>query len=134
MAEYILKDMVAKRGIANQFFIASAATSAEEIGNPVHCGTERKLAEHGISVAGKRAVQLKREDYEKYDYLVGMESANIRNILRIVGEDREHKVYRLLDFGYNRRDIADPWYTGDFDTTYEDICEGCEAFLKFLNY
>ena len=132
MAEFLFKDMVAKRGLADKFYIASAATSSYEIGNPVHPGTRNKLAQHGISVASKTAVQLSKADYNKYDYLIGMEASNIRNILRIVGSDNRHKVYKLLQFAGSERDIADPWYTGNFDVTYNDIHEGCTALLEYL--
>ncbi|HIZ79325.1 MAG TPA: low molecular weight phosphotyrosine protein phosphatase [Candidatus Lachnoclostridium stercorigallinarum] len=132
MAEFVLKDMVARRGLKDQFYIASAATSREEIGNPVHRGTREKLREHGISTAGKCAVQLKKSDYEAFDYLLGMEKWNISNIMRIIGTDPDHKVYRLLDFSDRPRDIADPWYTGNFDVTYDDVVEGCEALLAYL--
>lgn len=130
MAEFVMKDMVEKKGISDDFYIASAATSTEEIGNSVHPGTRRKLSEYGISVAGKTAVQLKRSDYEKYDYILGMDGYNMRNIRRMLPEDTGNKIHRLLDFSKNPRDIADPWYTGDFDTTYDDIYEGCEALLE----
>ncbi len=130
MAEFVMKDMVKRAGADNQFYIASAATSTEEIGNPVHYGTRQKLSEFGISTAGKYAVQLRKSDYEKYDYLIGMEKANIRNMLRILKDDPENKVCRLLDFSERPRDIADPWYTGNFDVTYDDIKEGCEALLQ----
>ena len=134
MAEFVLKDMVSKRGIADQFEIASVATSTEEIwnsvGNPVYPPAREELAKHGISCDGKRAVQLKASDYDNYDYLIGMDSMNIRNMMRILGEDPEGKVYRMLDFGKNPRDIADPWYTGDFEQTYRDILEGCEALME----
>ena len=129
MAEFVFKDMVERRGLADQFYIASAATSGEEHGNPVHWGTREKLKEHGISTAGKYAVQLKKSDYENYDYLIGMETWNIRNMNKIIGSDPDHKVHRLLDFSDRPRDIADPWYTGNFDVTYNDIKEGCEALL-----
>lgn len=132
MAEFVLKDMVSRRGLQALFFIASAATSREEIGNPVHYGTRKKLQEFGISTAGKYAVQLTREDYRKYDYLIGMDSWNLRNMQRIVGKDTDHKICRLLDFSNRPRDIADPWYTGEFDETYSDIVEGCTAFLRIL--
>ena len=132
MAEFVFKDMVQKNGLGDRFHIASAATSREEIGNPVHYGTTRKLKEFGISTAGKYAVQLTKKDYQKYDYIIGMEYRNIRNIDRIIGSDPEHKVYSLLDFSDRARDIADPWYTGNFDRTYEDIKEGCECFLNYL--
>ena len=132
MAEYVLKDMVEKRGIANQFYIFSAATSTEEIGNGVHYGTRRKLKEMGISCGNHRAVRMRQSDYEKYDYLIGMDDANIRNMLRIVGQDSGHKIYKLLDFTDKPRAIADPWYTGNFDVTYADVREGCEAFYQYL--
>ena len=132
MAEYVLKDMVEKRGIANQFYIFSAATSTEDIGNGVHYGTRRKLKEMGISCGNHRAVRMRQSDYEKYDYLLGMDGWNIRNMRRIAGDDTEGKIHRLLDFSDSPRDIADPWYTGDFDVTYNDILEGCEAFLDSL--
>ena len=112
--------------------IASAATSTEEIGNPVHHGTRSKLREVGISTAGKYAVQMKKSDYAKYDYLIGMDEWNIRNMNHITGGDPEHKICRLLDFSTNARDIADPWYTGNFEATYSDIVEGCHAFLETL--
>lgn len=132
MAEFVLRDMVQKQGIAHQFIIASAATSTEEIGNPVHSGTRRKLKEFGISTEGKTAVQLKKKDYMYYDYLLGMDKRNIQNILRIVGEDQGSKVHLFLEYASNTRDIADPWYTGDFNQTYDDIKEGCEGFLTYL--
>lgn len=132
MAEFVFRDMVQRRGLSDQFYIASAATSSEEIGNPVHYGTTNKLKKYGISTKGKYAVQLKRKDYQEYDYILGMENRNISNIDRIVGSDPEHKVYKLLDFSGNPRDIADPWFTGNFDRTYDDILEGCEGFLNYL--
>lgn len=133
LAEYLFRDIITKRHEENNFYIASAATSREEIGNPVYPAARKKLKEHGISCDEKRAVQLTKSDYEKYDYLLGMEEWNITNIMRILGSDPECKVHRLLDFSDRPRDIADPWYSGDFDTAYEDIKEGCEAFLNFLN-
>lgn len=129
MAEFVFRDMVRRQGLGDRFHVASAATSREEIGNPVHPGTTRKLREFGISTKGKYAVQMTKKDYENYDYLIGMESWNIRNMNRIIGSDPDHKVYRLLDFSDRPRDIADPWYTGNFDVTYNDIKEGCEALL-----
>lgn len=130
MAEFVMKDMVEKKGIAEKFYIASAATSTEEIGNGVHYGTRKKLAEFGISTDGKRAVQLKKSDYDKYDYIIGMDSWNMRNMKRMLPEDVDNKIHLLLDFSDNPRDIADPWYTGDFDTTYDDIFEGCTALMN----
>ena len=132
MAEFVLKDMVEKRGLAGAFYIASAATSREEIGNGVHPGTRRKLAEFGISTAGKRAVQLTAADYDKYDLLLGMDGANLRNMRRILGGAPEGKVRLLLDFTNRPGEIADPWYTGDFDSTWQDVLEGCEGLLDNL--
>lgn len=132
MAEFLLKDMVAKKGIADNFHIASAATSIEEIGNPVHHGTREVLSRLGISCAGKRAIQLTKADYKEYDYLICMDSWNLRNIARICGRDSQDKIYRLLDFTDDKRDVADPWYTGDFEKTYEDIMKGLNGFLEYL--
>ncbi len=132
MAEFVMKDMVQKKGLEKDFFIASAATSREEIGNPVHYGTRNKLGEYGISVAGKNAIQLIKADYEKYDYLLGMDTMNMRDMLRILGRDPKNKVRKLLSFAGKERDIADPWYTGNFDKTYDDIVEGCESLLHSI--
>ena len=132
MAESIMTHLVNQQNLSSQFRIASAATSREEIGNPPHYGTVSKLRSLGIPVIPHRAVQMTKDDYKKYDYLIGMDQMNIRNMMRILGQDNEHKVFKLLDFGAHPRDIADPWYTGNFDVTYDDIIEGCEAFLKYL--
>lgn len=132
MAEFVFRDLVQKRGLGERFSVASAATSTEELGNPVHPGTRRRLEREGISTYGKTAVQLCRRDYQKYDYLIGMEQRNLRGMLRILGEDPERKVRRLLDFTDSPRDIADPWYTGDFDRTYDDVLEGCQGLLAYL--
>lgn len=132
MAEFVMKDLIKKEGLEDKVFVASAATSREEIGNPVHYGTKRKLEQFGISVAGKYAVQLTKKDYETYDYLLGMDQQNIRNIYKIIGEDKAGKVCRLLDLVENKRDIADPWYTGNFDKTYDDVLEGCETLLSIV--
>mgnify|MGYP004644740607 CR=1 FL=1 len=136
MAEFIFKNMINKKQLQSDFYIASAATSTEEIwngiGNPVYPPAKRELARHGISCDGKRAVQLKKSDYDKYDYLIGMEERNRRNMLRILGSDPENKVSLLLDYSNRPGNIADPWYTGDFETTYRDITEGCEGFLEYL--
>ncbi len=135
MAEFLLKDMVAKKGLAAAFSIASAATSREEIGNPVHYGTKRKLAELGISVAGKYARQVTPADYHNYDHLIIMDRNNQRNLERIIGQDVDHKVSLLLAYaGRPGQSIADPWYTGDFDLTYNDIQAGLDGFLKYLGY
>ena len=130
MCEFVFRDMVQKQGLGDRFHIESAATSREEIGNPVHYGTRNKLKQLGISTEGKYAVQMIRKDYDKYDLLLGMDTWNIRNMLRITGGDPDNKIHRLLDFTTEPRDIADPWYTGDFDTTYEDVYEGCIALLQ----
>lgn len=132
MAQFVLQDMVDKAGIADQFYIDSAATSTEEIGNPPHRGTVKKMHEMGIPVLPHRAVQLKKSDYDKYDYIIGMDEWNLRNIMRILGSDLEGKVSLLLDHTDRQGDIADPWYTGNFDVTYDDIEYGCKALLREL--
>ncbi len=132
MAEFVMKDLVEKCGKSDDFLIESRATSTEEIGNPVHQGTRRKLAEHGISCSGKRAVQLRKSDYEKYDLLICMDDWNVRNTLRIIVSDPQNKVRKLLSFAGESGDIADPWYTGNFDETYDDVLRGCTALLEKL--
>lgn len=132
MAEFLLKDLLNKKGISDNFIVSSSATSTEEYGNPVHYGTRNKLSELGISVAGKYAVQLRASDYKDYDYFLGMDSANIRNMKRILCGDKANKVRRLMDYTDNPRDVADPWYTGDFEDTYNCIMEGLTAFLNKL--
>lgn len=135
MAEFILKDMVKKRGLENQFVIASSATSREEIwgdvGNPVYPPAREELKRHGITCDGKRAVQLTKSDYDRYDHLICMDKNNLRNALRILGADRENKLSLLLDFA-DGGNIADPWYCGNFDRTYRDIVRGCEGLLNSL--
>lgn len=132
MAEFVMKDLVAKAGRTGEFEIASAATSAEEIGNPVYPPARRKLAEHGISCAGKTARQMTRRDYDSYDYLIAMDHHNLRNLRRFVGEDPDGKVSLLLSHTGRPGDVADPWYTGDFETTWRDVLEGCQALLAEL--
>ncbi len=132
MAEFVFKDIVKREGKQKDYLIVSSATSTEEIGSPVHRGTKRKLAEYGISCDGKYAVQLKKSDYDQYDMFVGMDSYNIVNMLRIFGGDSEGKIHSMLEFVHSKADVADPWYTGDFDKTYEDIKAGCEALFEFL--
>lgn len=132
MAEFVLKDMVNKMGLADSFFIASSATSREEIGNPVHYGTRNKLREVEISTEGKYVVQLTKKDYEKFDYFIGMDERNIYNMKKILGQDSENKIYKLLYFAESSGDIADPWYTGNFDRTYEDVYAGCKGFIKHV--
>ena len=130
MAEFIFKEMVKKHGLEDQFLIKSAATSTEEIwngiGNPVYPPAKKELARHGISCDKKRAVQMCRADYEKYEYLIGMDDQNISNMIRIAGGDPAHKIYKLLMFANDPGDIADPWYTGEFGRTYEDIVVTCQ--------
>ena len=133
MTEFVLKDMVSKKGLSNEFYIKSSATSYEEIGNDIYCGARDKLIQKNIPFTKRKATRLTPEDYNKYDFIIGMEEANIRDIKRIVGEDKENKIYKLLDFSNNPRDIADPWYTGNFEVTYYDIVEGCHAFLESLD-
>jgi len=136
MAEFIMRKLVRDTGLQDEFYIESSATSTEEIwngkGNPVYPPAKAELKKHGISCEGKCAVQLKKSDYEKYDYFIGMDSANIRNMRRILGNDKDEKIYKLLSFAGRCDDVADPWYSGDFETTYRDINEGCEALLKYL--
>ena len=132
MAECVLKNMVAKSGRSGEFYIDSAATSREEIGNPIYPPAARKLKGEGIPLSGHRAVQMTREDYDKYDLLLAADSANLRNMRRIAGGDPQGKIRRLLDYTSRPRDIADPWYTGNFDVTYDDIVEGCQALLDWL--
>lgn len=132
MAEYVMKDMVQKAGLSDQFEIASAATSTEEIGNGVYPPARRKLAEHGLRCDSKRARQMTRADYQKYDLLIGMDNWNIRNMMRICGGDKADKIRMLMDYTGHSRSVADPWYTGDFDATWDDVNEGCRALLKQL--
>ncbi|MCI8853456.1 MAG: low molecular weight phosphotyrosine protein phosphatase [Lachnospiraceae bacterium] len=132
MSQFVMQDLVNKKGLSHLFHIDSAATSTEEIGSGVHRGTRSVLKREGIPLGDHRAVQMQRRDYGAYDYLIGMDQWNIRNIQRIAGGDPEGKVFRLLDFTDHPRDIADPWYTGDFDETYEDVRTGCEALLSYL--
>lgn len=129
MAESVMTHLVKEKGLADMFEINSAATSREEIGNTPHYGTVGKLREVGIPLVPHRAVQMTKEDYAYYDYLIGMDSANIRNMTRIAGSDKEGKIYKLLQFAGSDKDVADPWYTGDFDATYKDVMTGCRALL-----
>ena len=132
MSQSIFAHMVKERGLEDQFYIDSCATSTEEIGNPPHRGTVRKLRQMGIPLIPHRARQIKWKDYNDFDYIVGMDTWNIRNLNRMLKGDPEGKVYKLLSFHGDGRDIADPWYTGNFDETYDDITEGCLGFLKYL--
>lgn len=130
MAEFVFKDMVKRKGLSDIFYIASAATSSEEIGNRVHHGTSKILSRFDISCEGKQAVKMTSLDYENYDYIIAMDHRNIVNINRIIGQDKAKKVQRLLDFTQHPGDIADPWYTGDFKQTYNDIYNGCLGLLE----
>ena len=132
MAEFIFKDMINKKGLNNEFIIKSAATSYEEIGNDIHYGAKEKLIQKNIPFTKRKATRITPEDYKEYDFIIGMEESNLRNIQRIVGNDVDNKIYKLLDFSENPRDIADPWYTGNFEITYNDIVEGCKGFIKYL--
>ncbi len=134
MAEFVMKDLVEKAGLADQFHIESAATSTEEIGNPVYPPARRKLAEHGIGCAGKTARQLRRGDYDRFDLLIGMDAGNLRGIRRICGGDPEGKVRLLLDYaGRPGQEVADPWYTGNFEATWQDVLAGCRGLLEALD-
>ena len=132
MAEFVMKDLVRKAGLEESFYIESAATSREELGNPVYPPARRKLAEHGISCQGKTVRQLTREDYQSFDLLVGMDWANLRNMERICGGDPQGKLHLLLDYTARPGQVADPWYTGDFDATWRDVLEGCQGLLAQL--
>lgn len=132
MAEFIMKEMVKKQGLENEFYIESAATSAEEVGNGMHPGTIAKLQERQIPFGPKKARKFTIQDYEKFDYIIGMEISNLRNINKIISKDDKAKIHRLLDFSKRPRDIADPWYTGNFEQTYQDIVEGCQALLMHI--
>ena len=131
MAEFIMKDLVDKAGWAEQFSSASAATSREEIGNEVYFPAREKLREHGISCQGKTARQMTRQDYRDYDLLVGMDRRNLENMRRISEGDPEGKIHLLMEFAGKNREVADPWYTGDFDATWRDVLEGCQGLLQF---
>lgn len=132
MAEFIFKNMVYKKGLSSDFIIKSAATSYEEIGNNIYYGAKDKLIQKNIPFTKRKATRIVSEDYKYYDFIIGMEESNIRNIKRIVGEDVDNKISKLLDYSDNPRDIADPWYTGNFELTYNDIVEGCNGFIKYL--
>ena len=135
MAEFVFKDLVKNTDTDINFVVSSSATSTEEIwngiGNPVYPPAKRELEKHGISCEGKRAVQLKATDYANYDYFIGMDTMNIRNMNRILN-DKDGKIYKLMSFTGDARDVADPWYSGDFVTTYNDIYNGCKCFLEYI--
>ena len=132
MAKYIFKDLIKKNNLENQIMVDSAATSNEEAGNGIYRYAAAKLMEKGIEFDNHKARQITPQDYEKYDYIIAMEERNISNILRIVKQDSENKIHRILDYSNSPRDISDPWYTGDFETAYNDILEGATAFLEYL--
>lgn len=133
MAEFVMKNLLNKKGMADQFEIDSAATSTEEIGNPVYPPAKRKLKEHGISCEGKTARQMTKADYAYYDYIIAMDRFNLRNMTKFVGNDPDNKVSLMMDFTNRPGDVADPWYTGDFDATWDDVNEGCAGILNRLN-
>jgi protein-tyrosine phosphatase len=132
MAEFVMKDLVKKAGLVLQFRIESAATSREEIGNPVYPPARCKLTEHGISCDGHAARQLTNQDYDKYDLLIGMDSANLKNMQRICGGDPDGKLHLLMDYTDRPGDVADPWYTDDFEATWQDVLAGCQGLLANL--
>ena len=132
MAEFIMKKIVSDAGLSSEFYIESAATSTEEIGNPVHYGTRQVLRKYNVDFSKKRAVQITASDYKKYDLIIGMDSYNLRNMKRIFGEDTENKISLLLDHTDEPRDVADPWYTGNFEATESDVLKGCYAFFEKL--
>jgi len=133
MAKYVMQDLLSKAGRAAEFEIDSAATSTEEIGNPVYPPARQKLAEHGIGCAGHAAKQMTKRDYEHYDLLIGMDEANLRNIRRICGGDEAHKVHKLTEFAGRKGDVADPWYTDDFEATWQDVLSGCRGLLAWVD-
>lgn len=130
MAEFVMKRLVEEADLSAQFEIASAATSTEEIGNPVYPPARRKLAEHGITCAGKTARQITPADYKYYDNIIAMDHNNLRNLCRLLGDDKDGKISLLLDYTSRPGDVADPWYTGDFEATWRDVIEGCEGLLE----
>ena len=132
MAEFVMKDIVEKAGLSHEFEIASAATSTYEIGNPVYPPARQKLAEHGIDCKGKTARQITKRDYDYYDYIIAMDHSNLRNLRNMLGEDHQRKISLLMDYTSRPADVADPWYTGDFQATWDDVTEGCEALLSFI--
>lgn len=130
MAEFVMKDMVNRAGLADRYAIESAATSTEELGNPVYPPARRKLSEHGISCAGKTARQMRREDYDRFDLLIGMDRFNLQNMRRICGGDPDGKLRLLLDFTDQPGEVDDPWYSGDFEATWRDVTNGCRGILR----
>ena len=132
MAEFVMKELVRRAGLSEEIFVGSAACRRDELGSDTHHGTKAVLREKGIPFTKRRAVLLLREDYNKYDYIIGMDNENMRDLPRILGEDREHKTHLLMDFAGEHREVADPWYTGNFDATYQDVWKGCQGLLHHL--
>ncbi len=133
MAEFVMKNLVESKGLSDQFEIASAATSTEELGNPVYPPARKKLAEHGISCDGHHARQIKRGDYSKWDLIIGMDNENMWNMRRILGDDTMNKIHLLMDYTDRPGEVSDPWYTRDFEATWRDVKEGCEGLLLRLD-
>ena len=136
MAEFIMRDMLSKEGISDNVSVSSSATSTEEIwngvGNPVYPPAKAELAKHGLSCGGKRAVQIKKSDYDEYDMFVAMDTNNVRNMMRILGSDPDNKIYKLMNFTSRPGDVADPWYSENFEITYRDICDGCRGLIAYI--
>lgn len=132
MAEFVMKDIVKKAGMEEKFYIQSRATHRDEIGADTYWGTKDKLDKEGIPYTKRKATLMTKEDYEKYDYILGMDDENMRYITKIIGSDPVHKVYMLMDFAGEHRSIADPWYTGNFDATFDDVMRGCQGLLKHI--
>jgi protein-tyrosine phosphatase len=132
MAEFVMKHLVEEKGLQDQFEIESAATSTEELGNPVYPPARRKLAEHGIGCQGKTARQMTRDDYRHFDYVIVMDRNNVRNLHRLLGGDPDQKIRLLMDYTRRPGQVADPWYTGDFEATWIDVLEGCEGLLESI--
>lgn len=132
MAEFVMKDLVNKAGISDEIYVNSSATSREEIGHDTHPGTKRKLKEMGIAFTPRRALQITSEDYVNYNYIIAMDKNNLRNLKYIIPDDNENKISLLLNFSGENRDIADPWYTGNFDKTYDDVLKGCTGLLEHI--
>lgn len=134
MAEFVMKDLVARAGLSSQFIIESAATSSEEIGNDIHYGTRRILDYHGIPYSARRARRITANESDDWDLLIGMDEANVRNMRKVFGAKADGKIHKLLEFAGKTDDVADPWYTGDFETTYEDVSDACVGLLNFCRY
>ena len=133
MAEFVMKDIVQKAGLEKDFYIQSRATHRDEIGADTHWGTKEKLDKEGIPYTKRHATLMTKEDYDKYDYIIGMDDENMRYISKIIGSDPQNKVFMLMDFAGEHRSIADPWYTGNFDATFDDIMAACKGLLMSIN-